>query len=646
MGKLTRHLQQSLPAKISLTMFFVAVLVFVLINGFFVVMSRHHLHTLAMNNASEALNTAVAQAERYLKSVETVTDLTARLVEDDFCPDSLMAYSRRIVQKNAFASGCSISARPGMFPEYGRYYSVYTVQKRDTVITVLEDEYEYFDYEWYHKAAVSGQAGWVDPFVDDNGGSLSADHMIASYCRPLYDKENRLLGVLSTDISLPEFSRVLSSIKPYPNSYLILLGHDGRYYVHRDSTKIVNKTIFDPTNGRYSPDKMALGYEMTAGHSGRMHAEVNDVHCLICYQPVPGTDWSAALISPEHDVMHKYHRLIIIILIIIFIGLLIIYVICRSAIARAFAPVKLLEEQAQRLAEGDYSTVITRGNEHSVVGNLQNSFADMQETLSHYIQDLHTAIEESARRNEELQEANSAMEEAIRRKGEFVANMTHQIRTPLNLIMGFSQLIRDAGESMSAEEKQTLIQVIDYHTMTLSRMSLMLYDSSDRGYHDEMASLCYENVSCNEVARESIGYVNRYFPDVSVKFETTLEDSFTIISDHLYFMRSLREILYNSAKYSDGKNISLRVMANKESVQFIFEDTGPGISPDYQKNIFTPFYKFNTLSEGLGVGLPLTKRHVIMLGGSLELDSDYHQGCRFIMVFPLENPQASLGAEG
>ena len=355
MGKLTRHIQRSLPTKISLKMFFVAVLVFVLVNSVFMVISRQHFHSVAMDNASEALNTAVARAERFLKPAETVADTTNRM----------------------------------------------------------------------------------------------------------------------------ELSKALSSIKPYPHSYIIILDQNGRYYVHPDSTKMLNKTIFDLTNGRYYPDKLALGYEMTAGHSGRMHADVAGVTCLICYQPVSGTNWSVALISQERDVLHGSRRLIISILVIIFIGLVIIYAVCRRTVVRAFAPVKLLEEQTQRIADGDYSTVIARSNENSVVGNLQNSFADMQETLSRHVRNLNSAIEESARRNDEIQKANSALEEAIRRQGVFVANMTHQIRTPLNLIMGFSQLLREAGEGMSADEKQALLHVIDYHTFTLCRMSLMLYDSSD-----------------------------------------------------------------------------------------------------------------------------------------------------------------------
>lgn len=638
MGRLIRRIKKSLASKISLNMFFVALLVFVFINYVFMGISWRHFQSIAINNASEALNAAIAQAERYLRSVETVTDLSACMVEDHFYPDSLTAYSKRVVGKSAFVSGCAISARPYMFPGLGSYYTAYSVRKGDAVITSVEDGYDCSEQDWYSKAAVSGQAVWVDPSIDSIAGSLSANRRTASYSRPLYNRKNRLLGVISTDISLPDFSRALSSIKPYSNCYFIFLGHDGRFYVHRDTAKIVNKTIFDLTNGRFYPEKLALGYEMTAGRSGNMRAKVGAVQCLICYKPVPGTDWSAALICPEHDVMHGYHRLHFSILIIIAIGLFIIFIICRRAVVQAFTPVKLLEEQAERIADGDYSTQIARGNEYSVVGNLQNSFAEMQETLSRHIQELNSAIEEAAKRNEELKTANSALEDAISRRREFVSNMTHQIRTPLNLIMGFAQLLRDAGDCMSGEEKQALLRVIDYHTMTLRRMSLMLYDNSDRGYRDQREHLGQAAVSCNDVARECVGYVNRYFPDVSVKFETEIADSFTIKTDRLYLMRSIREILFNSAKYSDGKNISLCVKACDNSVQYIFEDTGPGIPLEYHNSVFTPFYKSDSLSEGLGMGLPLTKRHVILLGGSLELDSSYDRGCRFIMVFPLESP--------
>ena len=189
--------------KISLSIFLYAVLVFIMVNGAFMVTSQHHFHSIAMNNASEALSNSLAKAERYLRSVETSTNATAWMAEDSFNPDSLLVFSRRVVELNRYVSGCSISARPDMFEEHGRYFSAYTVRKGEDIITVEEDDYEYFDYPWYSIAAGSGRAGWVDPFKDNNEGSLSADHLIASYSRPLY-------GVFKGDVLRKALSAFIS----------------------------------------------------------------------------------------------------------------------------------------------------------------------------------------------------------------------------------------------------------------------------------------------------------------------------------------------------------------------------------------------------------------------------------------------------
>ena len=637
MRRLIDHIRSSLPTKISLSMFCIALLVFILANSVSMALSQRHFHSVAMNGTRKILNTAGAKADRYLKSVENATNTTAWMAENKFRPDSLLVLSRRIVEQNSFISGCSISAQPYMFPSEGRYFSAYTVRKGDEIITVQEDGYEYFDYEWYSKAATAGHAVWIDPYMDDNEGSLSADHLIASYSRPLFDKKNRLIGVISTDLSFPELCKTMSSEKPYPNSYFILLGHDGRYLDHPDSSRILVNTIFDPTEGQYFSDKLTLGREMIAGNSGVMHADVAGVHSMISYEPVPGTDWSAALVCPEKDILREYRRLDIVILLIVFVVLLFILYICWRTVARAFTPMKLLEEQAMRITDGDYFSEIPRGDPNSVVGTLQNSFAHMQEELRKNIIEVNEKTEDLSKRNDELEKANMALEEALHRQSDFVSNMTHQVRTPLNLIMGFSQLLRDSGaDAMSQQELKRIIHVIDYNAMTLRRMSLMLYDNSDRGYHDQVVNLSFVPVSPNEIAREAVGYTNRYFPEATVNLNTSLEDSFTIESDHLYLMLSIREILFNSAKYSDGQNISLNVSANKAKVRFVIEDTGKGIPKENQEILFTPFYKKDSFSEGLGIGLSLTKRHVILLGGTLELDCDYTQGCRFIIEIPFK----------
>ena len=143
-----------------------------------------------------------------------------------------------------------------------------------------------------------------------------------------------------------------------------------------------------------------------------------------------------------------------------------------------------------------------------------------------------------------------------------------------------------------------------------------------------------ELMSCNDIARESISYLKKHFPDVPIKFYSDLPDSMCIYSNSLYLMRTIRELLYNSAKYSDGKHLSIFINETDSTVRYIVEDVGAGLSEESYDLIFTPFTKVDDLSEGLGLGLPLSKRHALSLGGDLRLDTTYTNGCRFILDIP------------
>ena len=176
--------------------------------------------------------------------------------------------------------------------------------------------------------------------------------------------------------------------------------------------------------------------------------------------------------------------------------------------------------------------------------------------------------------------------------------------------------------------------MMKYNAMHLNRMVLMLFDSSDTGVMEGWKSQRTDQVSCNEIARESIQYTESRFPGLSIRFESDEPDSFQILTNHTYLLRTLRELLYNSAKYSDFNHISLRVRQTEATARFIIEDVGPGLSTEQLNKVFMPFNKVNDLSEGLGLGLSLARQHIISLGGDLELDTDYHDGCRFTIIMP------------
>ena len=180
-----------------------------------------------------------------------------------------------------------------------------------------------------------------------------------------------------------------------------------------------------------------------------------------------------------------------------------------------------------------------------------------------------------------------------------------------------------------------ITDMMRHNAQMLDRMVLMLFDSSARGITEETYANRDEEVNCNDLARYCISENLRHYPDVSVSFLTDVSDDLNIHTSRLYLMRSLRELLYNASKYSDGQHITMRINRTDDKVYFIVEDTGPGIADEYVSHLFEMFTKVNDLSEGLGLGLSLAKRHLKNLGGDITLDTSYKAGCRFIIELPL-----------
>ncbi len=624
-----------LSMKLSLGILLLVAAVFIVSLGTLFIHSRYLVRKEAQERASSVLNTTMQRFYRHLKTVQTATDVNDWLVTKYLQPDSLLALSNRIVRLNGHVDGCSISTEPEIFPEYGRYFSAYTIREADSIVTVVEQQYEYFQKIWYKTPRELNKPCWVAYYDDVDSLDLVIDGMLASYGKPLYDDDGRFVAVISTDLSLRRLSEILNAERPYPNSYYIMTGQDGQYIVHPDTTKLFVKTIFDDADPTRHTDIITLGHQMISGEKGNMNVDIEGTHCLVCYQPVEGTDWSLAIVCPDSNILQNYHQLAYILVPLLIIGLLSILVFCLHGVAHAVRPLNQLGEQSKLIAAGNYDKLlIQHTNRRDVIGQLQNSFATMQESLSRHVSDIRRVADETAQRNDELAKATQMAEESDRQKTAFLQNMTHQIRTPLNIIMGFSQVLSNTGEQLPEEKVKSIADMMRRNTKLLNRMLLMLFDSSDTGLSEELQSIKSNSVSCNNVARESISFVRKFYPDVSVDFRSSMPDNFCILTSKIYLMRSLRELLYNAAKYSDGKHVLLSIEQTYTTVRFIVQDTGTGMPDDYRDLMFKPFTKVNELSEGLGLGLSLSHRHISNLGGTLTLDTTYKKGCRFIIELP------------
>lgn len=628
------HIRQSLALKLSIGILLMAVPVFLISLGILFVQSRKNVKQEAMEHANAVLSTTMQRINRYMNNVETATDINDWEVTANLHPDSLLAYSRFIVSLNGNIDGCSISTEPDIFPKYGRYFSAYTIRKPDTITTVIEKEYNYFDKVWYKKPKTLGEPCWVVFYDESDTLKVTLDGMIASYCKPLYDDNKRFVGVISTDLALKQLSKIITAEKPYPDSYFVMTGEKGRYYVHPDTTKLFNKTIFSDFNVKNHTDLVTLGYEMTTGKQGNMNVNIYEESCLVCYQPVPGTDWSLALICPDRNILQSYNQLTYIVVGVTIVGLLLILIFSFTLVGHLIRPLNKLTEQVQRIASGHYDEQIKRSRYQDATGRLQNSFATMQESLNKHVNDIQQMNEEAAQRNEELVRVSKLAEEGNRQKEIFIQNVSHQIRTPLNIIIGFAQILHDSKSTMPEEELKDVTNTMFFNARILDRMNKMLIDSSVWGSTKELYANKDDRVFCNEVAQYAIDKNRELFP-LEIKFESMLPDNFYIHTNRTYLTLTIQELLFNAAKYSDGKNISLLVTQTERTVCFVVEDTGPGFPAEDSDRLFELFTKVNDLSDGLGLGLPLSKRHITSLNGTLAIDPSYHDGCRIIIELPI-----------
>ena len=616
--------------------------IFVVSMAVMFIQSRNSIRQEASEHAASMLSATMHHMKKYILATEMATNANAWFIEQKFQPDSLLALSQRIVRLNGNVQSCTISAAPDMFPEYGRYYSVYSVRKGDSIVTTREQDYEYFDRQWYKEPIAKGDGCWVEPFFEHTEGIVRLDEAVLSFCKPLYDKHHtigpngkkRVVGVLCLDLPFSILADAMNAMKPdYPDSYFVMLGSNGRYFIHPDSTRLFRKTIASELDPNTQADLIAIGHEMIAGKQGHMHAMINGRDCHVSYMPLPSSKWSISLVCPDSEIMKSYNQLLYLIIALIVIGLGVIYWLTRRVVGHVVRPVNDLADATQQISEGHFNTELPRTKREDVVGQLQNSFAIMQQSIEDHLGSIRQATVETRQRNEELVTAMKLAEEGVRQKNKFIQNVSHQIRTPLNIIQGFAQVLQE-NRNMPDKDLKEIRSMMKYNAMHLNRMVVMLFDSSDTGIMEGWKTQISDQISCNEVARESIRYTESHFPGLSIHLETEVADSLHIVTNHLYLLRSLRELLYNSAKYSDFNHISLRVWQTEATVRFTTEDVGPGLSTELLKQVFTPFNKIDDLSEGLGVGLSLARRHIINLGGDLELDTEYHDGCRFTIIMP------------
>lgn len=228
--------------------------------------------------------------------------------------------------------------------------------------------------------------------------------------------------------------------------------------------------------------------------------------------------------------------------------------------------------------------------------------------------------------------------QAIQRKNMFLSNMSHEVRTPLNAIVGFSAVLTDEDESFDDESRREFSEIIKVNSFQLLKLINDILDFSDFENDNITFNIrTHDAVKlCNEVV-ETVMASRKL--EVEMRFDTDLS-VLMLDTDDARLRQVLINLLVNAAKFTEQGSIVLELkMADAGTALFSVMDTGCGIPPEKQHLIFERFEKLNDFVQGSGLGLSICQLIVKYMNGKLWVDSGYTRGARFCFTHPLKyNP--------
>ena len=398
MKKILAYIRRKLSVRVSLWVVFFAAIIFNVALGFLFYQARETVRQEAVSRATQILDKTSLRVEGILNRVEVASNMTKWLVQrHPDKADSMFVYSRGLLQNNPDFYNCSIAFEPYYFKDKGRYFSAYTKHVGDSIRTIQggSDSYQYFFADWYLMPQLLEKPCWTEPYMDLDVATNTSE-MVTSYCQTITNRQDQLIGVINISLSLNWLSQTISAVKPYPNSYSIMIGRGGTYFVHPDTTKITRQTIFTQTLEQPDTALSALGYAMQHGEEGMKHMNIDGKDSYVFYKPLGQTGCSMAIVCPESDIFSGFDRLRRTIMTIVTVGLLLMLYFFIRIITRELKPLRRLADEAETIASGQFDAVLPDFQRTDEIGQLSHSFGNMQQSLVKYIDELKTTTAEKA----------------------------------------------------------------------------------------------------------------------------------------------------------------------------------------------------------------------------------------------------------
>ena len=251
--------------------------------------------------------------------------------------------------------------------------------------------------------------------------------------------------------------------------------------------------------------------------------------------------------------------------------------------------------------------------------------------------------------NRQLKIANKKAEESARMKQEFIQQISHEVRTPLNVLSGFTQVLTDSNIELDTDELQVISEKMVQSSERITQLVDKMLALSDANSNSTIELIDTATPSALATIAVDLSHI-QLASHLEFQMKDSLAAQSTLFKTNIELAsKSLSLLLDNAIKFTrpaESRNIdpaaekakvTLGVDVQNDKVSFVVEDTGIGIPPEEAEHIFEQFVQLDDYYEGTGIGLTIARSLARQLNGDVVLDTSYTDGARFIMTLLTHN---------
>jgi len=588
-----------------------------------------------INNAMrESMNMATFEIQRELVLCAEVARMVAVYAESSEKSAHRNGEPIRFIQnlislnRKAIASG--LWYEPFTHNADQRYFNYYVYLKNGVFYNksnyVDIEEYPYT--EWYRNGRSSkGPAAWSGVY---HNRLMQADIITASV--PVFNEKREFTGVATADMSFNDIRKIIGTISVGKTGKACLIGPLGEFIYYFDEKKDISQKI------QYDADPFlaAFGFTIMQKREGIAATQLNGVKQTAFFKTIPETKWTLVVFIDDSEISASRFQRVLALSLVPLIGLVLAVVFIFTVARQLRNVANKVNGVAALAASGDLSKriKITEYDEFGIMEtNLNKMMDDMNALIAHSDEMLRLA-----------QEANRA-------KSEFLSNMSHEMRTPLNAIIGMTTIGKGAR---NLERKDYAFKKIGDASAHLLGVINDVLDMSK--IEANKLELTLIEFNFEKLLQKVINVIHFKLEEKQQNFSVDIDRNIPplLMGDDQHLAQIITNLLSNATKFTPQKgSIRLEAVLEEETedscvLKILVKDSGIGISAEQQEKLFSSFQQAeSSISRkfgGTGLGLAISKRIVEMMNGRIWIESELGKGAAFVFTVQLKKSQA--GKEG